>query len=96
MHNGKKNKIKEIVGIMPYLLLIFGVMLGGYALYKFLRRSTKDEAKKVLLSLAIGLIVLLIFVLILVGKLPIAGILAAVLIPLVTKLYSVLNKDKLD
>ena len=77
---------------MPYLLLIFGILLGGYALYKFLRRSTKEEAQKLLLSLAIGLCVLLIFVMILVGKLPIAGILAAVLIPLVTKLYAILNK----
>jgi len=79
---------------MQYILLIFGVALGGYALYKFLRRSTKDEAQKLLLSLAIGLCLLLIFAMILVGKLPIAGILAAVMIPLVSKLYSVLNKDK--
>jgi Kef-type K+ transport system membrane component KefB len=77
---------------MPFLLLIFGISLGGYALYKFLRRSTKDEAQKLLLSLAIGLCLLLIFVMILVGKLPIAAILAAVLIPLISKLHSVLNK----
>ena len=79
---------------MPFLLLIFGVTLGGYALYKFLRRSTKEEAQKLLLSLAIGFCVLLIFVMILIGKLPIAGILAAVLIPLISRLYNILNKDK--
>jgi hypothetical protein len=68
-------------------------LIGGYALYKFLRRSTKDEARKLLLSLAIGLLALMIFVLILVGKLPIAAILAAVLIPLIAQLYRVLNKN---
>ncbi len=79
---------------MPYLLLIFGILIGGYALYKFLRRSTKDEARKVLLSLAIGLVLLMIFMMIITGRLPIAGILTAVLIPLVAKLYGVLNKSK--
>ncbi len=79
---------------MPFLLLIFGIAIGGYALYKFLRRSTKEEAQKALLSLAIGLCLVLIFSMILIGKLPIAGILAAVMIPLVTKLYGLLNKDK--
>jgi predicted MFS family arabinose efflux permease len=77
---------------MPFILLVFGVLIGGYALYKFLRRSTKDEARKLLLSLAIGLLALMIFVLILVGKLPIAAILAAVLIPLIAQLYRVFNK----
>lgn len=79
---------------MPYILLVFGILIGGYALYKFLRRATREEAQKVLLSLAIGLVVLLIFVLILTGRLPIAAILTAVLIPLIAKLYSVLGKDK--
>ena len=79
---------------MPYVLLIFGILIGGYALYKFLRRASKDEAQKVLLSVAIGLLALFIFVLILMGKFPVAAILAAVLIPLVTKLYSVFNKPK--
>lgn len=79
---------------MPFILLIFGLLIGGYALYKFLRRSTKDEAQMALLSMAIGLIVLLIFVMIIVGKLPIAAILTAVLIPLAAQLFRVLNKGK--
>lgn len=79
---------------MPIILLIFGVLIGGYALYKFLRRSTKEEAKKALLSLAIGFVVFLIFVMIVVGKLPIAAILTAVLIPLVAQLYRVVYKRK--
>ena len=77
---------------MPYLLLIFGIALGGYALYKFLRKASKDEAQKVLLTLAIALMLILIFAMILTGRLPIAAILAAVLIPLVAKLYGVFNK----
>lgn len=79
---------------MPFILLIFGVLIGGYALYYFLRRASKDQAQKVLLSLAIGLMVLMIFMMILVGRLAIAGILAAVLIPLVAKLYSLLSVSK--
>jgi len=78
---------------MPYILLIFGVLIGGYALYHFLRRASKDEAQKLLLSLAIGLVLVMIFVMILGGRLPIAGILTAVLIPLVAMLYKVFNKD---
>jgi len=79
---------------MPILLLIFGLLIGGYALYKFLRRSTKEEAQKMLLSLAVGFIVLMIFVMIITGRLPLAGVLTAVLIPLAAKLYGVLNRNK--
>lgn len=77
---------------MPYILLIFGIAIGGYALYKFLRKATKEESQKALLSLAIGLCLILIFATILIGKLPIAAILAAIMIPLVTKLYGLFNK----
>jgi nicotinamide riboside transporter PnuC len=77
---------------VPYILLIFGILIGGYALYYFLRRASKDEAQKVLLSVATGLTILIIFVLILIGRLPIAAILAAILIPMVAKLYSLLMK----
>lgn len=74
------------------MLLMFGVGLGGYALYKFLRRSTKDEAQKLLLSLAIGFAVLFIFLMIISGRLVLATLLTAILIPLCAKLYAVLNK----
>ena len=77
---------------MPYVLLIFGLLIGGHALYKFLRRASKDEAQKVLLSLAIGLMLVMIFVMIISGRLPIAAVLTAVLIPLVVQLYRVFNK----
>ena len=79
---------------MPFILLIFGLLIGGYALYKFLRRSTKEEAQKMLLSIAIGFCLLLIFAMIIVGKLPIAAILAAIMIPLVTKLYKLFNSNQ--
>ena len=79
---------------MPFLLLIFGLLIGGYALYSFLRKASKDQAQKVLLSLAIAFVLLMIFVMILIGKLPIAGVLAAVLIPLVAKLYQIFSKTK--
>lgn len=79
---------------MPFILLIFGVLIGGYALYVFLRRASKDQAQKVLISLAIGLMVLIIFMMILTGRLPIAGILAAILIPLIAKLYGLFISSK--
>ena len=79
---------------MAYILLIFGVLIGGYALYVFLRRASREQARAVLLSLAIGITILLIFVLILSGRLVIAAILTAVLIPLLAKLYSSLGKFK--
>jgi hypothetical protein len=77
---------------MPYVLLIFGLLISGCALYKFLRRASKDEAQKVLLSLAIGLMLVMIFVLIITGRLPIAAILTAVLIPLVVQLFKIFNR----
>jgi predicted MFS family arabinose efflux permease len=79
---------------MPFILLLIGVGIGVYALYKFLRRSTKEEAQRLLLSLAIGISVLMALVMILAGKYPIAAILAIILIPLITKLYKLLNPKK--
>lgn len=77
---------------MPYILLVLGVLIGGYALYHFLRKATKDQAQKALLSMAVALVVLLVFVMIITGRLPIAAILAVVLIPLVVQLYRVFNR----
>lgn len=79
---------------MPYVLLILGLVIGGYALYHFLRKADKDQAQKLLLSFAIGLCLLLVFVMIIIGKLPIAAVLAAIMIPMVVKLYSLFNKKK--
>jgi hypothetical protein len=79
---------------MPYILLTFGLLIGGYALYRFLRRASKDEARKVIISVAICFIIFLIFVTLIMGKVVISAILAAVLIPLVARLYSILSKDK--
>lgn len=79
---------------MPFILLALGVGIGVYALYKFLRRSTKEEAQKMLLSLAIGFGVLLALVMVISGRYPIAAILVAILIPLLAKLYKLLNKGK--
>jgi Kef-type K+ transport system membrane component KefB len=79
---------------MPYILLVAGLLIGGYALYHFLRKASKDQAQKVLLTLAIGLMLVMIFVMILTGKLPIAAILTAVLIPLCVQLYRVFNRGE--
>jgi drug/metabolite transporter superfamily protein YnfA len=68
---------------MPFILLSFAVLIGGYALYHFLRHASRDQAQKILLTVAICLITLIIFVLILVGRLPLAA-----------KLYAVFNKSK--
>ena len=78
---------------MPFILLLLGVGIGVYALYTFLRRATKVEAQKMLLSLAIGICVILGLVLIIAGKYPIAAILAALLIPLIARLYKLFNKS---
>lgn len=77
---------------MPYILLVFGIMIGVYALYKFIRRATPKQTKTLLLSLAIGLALLFIAVMLIIGRLPIAAILAAVLIPLIAALYKVLKQ----
>lgn len=79
---------------MPFILLLIGVGIGVYALYKFLRRSTREEAQKMLLSLAIGVAILLALVMIIAGKYPIAALLAVILIPLISKLYKLLTPSK--
>jgi Kef-type K+ transport system membrane component KefB len=79
---------------MPFILLIFGLLIGGYALYKFLRRASRDEAQKILLTLAICLMICMILVMVIVGRVAIAALLTAVLIPLVARLWMVFNKGK--
>lgn len=78
---------------MPYILLVFGIMIGVYALYKFMRSATPKQTKTLLLSLAIGLALLFITVMLIVGRLPVAAVLAAILIPLIAALYKVLKQD---
>lgn len=79
---------------MAYILLIIGVGIGIYALYNFLRTATKDQAQKMLLSLAVGFCAIIALVLIIGGRYPIAGILVVVMIPLITRLYTLFNKGK--
>lgn len=79
---------------MPYILLALGIGIGVYALYNFLRKATKDQAQKLLLSLAIGLCVVFAVVLVIAGRYPIAAILVVVMVPLIARLYTVFNKPK--
>jgi|GEM_PF-2400270 len=78
---------------MPYILLVFGILIGVYALYTFMNCATPQQIKMLLLSLAIGLVLLFIVLMLITGRLPIAAILAAVLIPLITSLYKALNTN---
>jgi uncharacterized membrane protein YidH (DUF202 family) len=79
---------------MPYILLIIGVGIGVYALYNFLRKASRDQAQKLLLSLAIAVCLVFAIVLIIAGRYPIAAILTIVMIPIIARLYTLFNKPK--
>lgn len=79
---------------MAYILLVGGILIGIFALYKFMRRASKQETKTLLLSLAIGMTLLMIFVLVISGRLPLAAILAAILVPLIAALFKSMRAEK--
>lgn len=63
---------------MPTLILILGILIGGWALYRFMLRATIREVKAMVLTVGTMVIAAALFFLAVTGRLPAAlGIVAA-------------------
>lgn len=68
---------------MPYLLLGIGVLVGLYALYRFVLKADIKQIKALIYTAFIAGVVIATFVLAVTGRLPAAIALAATVVPLV-------------
>ena len=66
---------------MPYLLLIIGVIIALYALYKFFIRADVQQIKALFLTAFFTIIVIALLILSLTGRLPAALALLGAMIP---------------
>jgi len=71
---------------MPYLLLILGLVVAAYALYRFFLRASVKEIKAFGMVAVSFVIIIAIFVMAVTGRLPAALALVVALVPFVTKL----------
>lgn len=67
---------------MPYLILIFGLLLGIYALYRFMLKASIAEIKTLIISIAVFTLCIALFFLAITGRLPAAIAVVSALIPL--------------
>ncbi|MCB1557142.1 MAG: hypothetical protein KDJ15_07515 [Alphaproteobacteria bacterium] len=77
---------------MPYLLLIFGVVLGLYGLYRFFSVATVPQIRALTMTAILVTLCASLFFLAVTGRLPAALALLAALIPLAVGWKR--NKDK--
>ena len=57
---------------MPYLLLILGLIIGAYALYRFFINANTKQIKAMFLTAAIAALVIALFFMAVTGRLPAA------------------------
>ncbi|MFK7839943.1 MAG: J domain-containing protein [Bdellovibrionales bacterium] len=83
---------------MPYLLLIFGLLIGAYALYRFFINANIRQIKALFLAACLATLVIALFYMALTGKLAAALGLAAAIVPFVIAFFreknSVASSDK--
>ena len=78
--------MKDVLGhtvFMPYLILVFGLVLGIYALYRLFKRASAQQAADAIRIIFIILMLVLCFFLALTGRVIPAIAIASALIPLV-------------
>ncbi|NCT40988.1 MAG: DnaJ domain-containing protein [Alphaproteobacteria bacterium] len=68
---------------MPYLLLVFGLLIGAYALYRFFINANIQQIKALFLAACIATLVIALFYMALTGKLAAALGLATAIVPFV-------------
>lgn len=67
---------------MPYLLLIIGLLIGAYALYRFFLNAEVQQIKALFLMAMLAVVCAALFVLAVTGRLPAALAILATLAPL--------------
>lgn len=78
---------------MPYLLLVLGLIIGAYALYRFFLRASVAEIKAFGMASIAVTIIIAIFVMAVTGRLPAALALVVALLPFITKLLPKKEKN---
>ena len=66
---------------MPYLLLVFGLLIGAYALYRFFIKADTMQIKALFLTAALTAVVIALFYMALTGRLAAALVSCLALIP---------------
>lgn len=70
---------------MPYLLLVAGLLIGAYALYRFFATANVDQIKTFFSGTAVAVIIVVLLVLALTRKLPLALVLLVITFPFIWK-----------
>lgn len=68
---------------MPYLLLILGLLIGLYALYRFFLNANTQQIKALFMMAILGVLCIALLILALTGKLPAAIAILVALFPLI-------------
>lgn len=68
---------------MPYILLVLGLLIGAYALYRFFIKANTQQIRALFLTASIATLVIALFFMALTGRLAAALALAAAIIPFV-------------
>jgi len=72
---------------MPYILLILGLLVGGYALYRFFINANIKQIKALFLAASVATLVIALFYMALTGKLAAALGLGAAIIPFIVAYF---------
>lgn len=79
---------------MPYLIFVFGILIGGYALFRFFLSSSPEDIKEFIANALLGLLVLITLFLAMTGKIIPALIVVVLCFPFFVKYY--IRKSKND
>ncbi len=79
---------------MPYLLLVIGLLIGLYALYRFFLNANVQQIKAFILAALAFIIGIAIFALAITGRLPAALALVGALIPLAAGLWKMRREEE--
>ncbi|MFN3700146.1 MAG: DnaJ domain-containing protein [Alphaproteobacteria bacterium] len=73
---------------MPYILLVIGLLIGVFALYRFFIRASVQEIKTFILAAITLTLCLALFVLSVTGRLPAAIAIVSAILPFAVAIYS--------
>lgn len=79
---------------MPYLILVIGVLIGLYALFRFFMNATPRQIRALFMIAALGVVCIAAFVLSVTGRLPAALAIGAAVIPLAAGYFKANKDDK--
>jgi DnaJ-domain-containing protein 1 len=79
---------------MPYILLLFGLIVGIYALFRFFIKAEPEDIKAMIQAIITVVLCLALFILAVTGRLPAAIAIVAAIAPFVMAHYSARQRKK--